>query len=259
MNRLFGADGKCFQIAADHALFNEYELLEGLVQLDRVIAQAVKGGVDALLLSPGGAKRLQGLRHDRKPSLVLRADVANVYDPKRPDYGFSQLLTGSVEKALRLDAAAIVLNFFFVPDNPRIYHQCIANICAVQPKCARYGMPLMLEPLVLIHDPVSGRYTLSGDLEYLLPLHRQAVELGADILKADPTDSVDEYHRMVEVAQGVPLLTRGGAKVDEKEILERTTALIQAGASGVVYGRNVFQHRDPLSMIRDLKEVVHGS
>jgi DhnA family fructose-bisphosphate aldolase class Ia len=118
-------------------------------------------------------------------------------------------------------------------------------------------MPLMVEPLVLEHDPGLGRYSLSGDVEYLLPLHRQAAELGVDIIKADPTDSVDEYRRMVDVVQGVPLLPRGGGKVSELEILKRTYTLIQAGASGVVYGRNIFQHPNPPAMIRALQSIVH--
>jgi len=256
-NRLFGADGKCLQIALDHALFNEYPLLDGVEDIDRVIGLAADGGADAILLSPGQSRHLQALRGNRKPALVMRADVANVYQPKKPTFGFSRLIEKPVERALRLDAAAILLNFFFVPDNPKVHEDCIANICAVKPDCERYGLPLMVEPLVLVLDPQTGGYTLSGDVKLLLPLHRQAVELGADILKADPTDSVENYRRMVELAGGIPLLPRGGGKVDEREILVRTGHLLAGGASGVVYGRNVFQHPRPVSMIQALRAMIH--
>ena len=73
---------------------------------------------------------------------------------------------------------------------------------------------------------------------------RQAVELGADVIKADPTDDLADYHRVVTVAR-VPLLVRGGGRVSDREILERTQAVLEQGAAGIVYGRNVIQHDEP--------------
>ena len=84
-----------------------------------------------------------------------------------------------------------------------------------------------------------------------------AVELGADIIKADPTDDVTIYHRVVETAGGIPVLVRGGSKAPEAEILARTKALIEEGASGIVYGRNIIQHPNPKAITRALMAVVH--
>ena len=47
---------------------------------------------------------------------------------------------------------------------------------------------------------------VDGDPEKIVPLVRQAVELGADIIKADPTDDVSVYHRVVEIAGRIPVL-----------------------------------------------------
>jgi fructose-bisphosphate aldolase, class I len=98
---------------------------------------------------------------------------------------------------------------------------------------------------------------VDGDLEKILPLVRQAVELGADIIKADPTDDVSAYHQVVEIAGRIPVLVRGGGKAPDREILERTEGLIQEGAAGIVYGRNIIQHADPAGMTRALMAVVH--
>jgi DhnA family fructose-bisphosphate aldolase class Ia len=87
-------------------------------------------------------------------------------------------------------------------------------------------------------------------------LVRQAVELGADIIKADPTDDLSEYHRVTTVAR-VPLLLRGGGRVSDKEILERTKTVLDQGAAGIVYGRNVIQHENPAAMTAALMSVVH--
>jgi fructose-bisphosphate aldolase, class I len=88
-------------------------------------------------------------------------------------------------------------------------------------------------------------------------LVRQAVELGADIIKADPTDDLDLYPRVIEVAGGRPVLVRGGGRAPDKELLRRTEALMATGAAGIVYGRNVIQHKDPAAMTRALMAVVH--
>ena len=98
---------------------------------------------------------------------------------------------------------------------------------------------------------------VDGDIRKILPLVRQAVELGADIVKADPTSEVSEYHRVVEIAGDVPVLVRGGSKASDEEILERTRLLMKQGVSGIVYGRNIIQHKDPFGITKSLMDIVH--
>jgi DhnA family fructose-bisphosphate aldolase class Ia len=95
-------------------------------------------------------------------------------------------------------------------------------------------MPLMIEPLVFQPNAKAGGYMVDGDPVKIIPLVRQAVELGADIIKADPTDDVSIYHKIIETAGGVPVLVRGGSKAPEAEILTRTAALMAQGAAGIV-------------------------
>ena len=49
----------------------------------------------------------------------------------------------------------------------------------------------------------------------------QAVELGADIIKADPTDDANQYHEVIQTATGIPVLVRGGGRVADDELLRR--------------------------------------
>lgn len=99
---------------------------------------------------------------------------------------------------------------------------------------------------------------MNGDKEAIRALVRQAVELGADVVKADPTDDLEEYHEVVEVAAPVPVLVRGGGKVTDEEVLRRTHSVLEQGAKGIVYGRNVIQHDNPAAMARALMSVVHA-
>jgi fructose-bisphosphate aldolase, class I len=62
---------------------------------------------------------------------------------------------------------------------------------------------------------------------------------------------------VIEIAGGVPVLVRGGGRAPDQEILERTEALIQQGAAGIVYGRNVIQHQNPAGMTKALMAIVH--
>ena len=117
-----------------------------------------------------------------------------------------------VEQALRLDAACVVVNLFRIPDQPEVADQCIQNILKIKPECEFYGMPLMIEPLVFQANTRAGGYMVDGDLTKILPLVRQAAELGADIIKADPTDDIMAYHKVIEIAGRIPVLVRGGAK-----------------------------------------------
>src|SRR5260370_13946894 len=96
-----------------------------------------------------------------------------------------------------------------------------------------------------------------GEIDKILGLVRQEVELGADIIKADPCTDITQYHRVVEVAGAIPILVRGGGKASDTEIIERTVELMRQGAKGIVYGRNVIQHEKPAAMTRALMSIVH--
>ena len=258
LHRLFNpSTGRCFDVAIDHGFFNEGAFLTGIENMPKVIQTLVEAAPDAIQLSPGQASHLQKLPVRGKPALVLRTDVANVYGSQLPRTLFSRLIEEPVLQAVQLDAACVVVNLFRIPDQPEISDQCIQNILHLKPLCTRYGMPLMVEPLVFRPNAAAGGYMVDGDPQKIIPLVRQAVELGADIIKADPTDDVSIYHKVVEIAGGIPVLVRGGGKAGEKEILERTAALLAQGASGIVYGRNIIQHANPAAMTRALMAVVH--
>jgi len=162
-----------------------------------------------------------------------------------------------VEQALRLDAACMCVNLFQIPDEPEVGEQCVENILRLKPDCERYGMPLMIEPLVFRPNEQAGGYMVDGDERKIIPLVRQATELGANIIKADPTDDVKLYHKVIEAAGRVPVLVRGGGKVGDREILQRTHDLLAQGASGIVYGRNIIQHARPAAITRALMGIVH--
>jgi fructose-bisphosphate aldolase, class I len=215
----------------------------------------VDAGPDAIQLSPGEAPLLQRVRGLRKPALVLRTDIANVYGPNPTPPLWSELVEDAVGRALRLDAACVVVNLLSLPGEAELYRQCVRNASTLRAACDPLGLPLMVEPLAM--KPGEAGYGVNGDADTVVTLVRQAVELGADVVKADPTDDLEDYGRVVEAAGRVPVLVRGGGRAPDEEILRRTESVLGQGAAGIVYGRNVIQHADPAGMTRALMAIVH--
>lgn len=256
MNRLFGKSGNCLDVAIDHGLFNEKSFLGSIENMEKAIQTIVDAQPDAIQLTVGQAEILQRIPGKDKPALVLRTDVANCYNPLIPDHLFSYVIDDAVEQAVALDAACVVVNLLMLPGEPELHQQCVMNIARLKPKCDYYGMPLMVEPLVMQRNNEKGGYMVDGDINKILPLVRQGTELGADIIKADPCDDISQYHKVIEIARK-PVLPRGGGKAPEKEILKRTYDLMQQGARGIVYGRNIIQHEKPSQMTKALMVIVH--
>ena len=256
LNRLFHPrSNRCIDVAVDHGFFGEPRFLDGIEDMPAVVETLVRAGPDAIQLTAAQAPLLQSHAGRDKPALVLRVDVANVYGPEPPGAPFSVLVDDAVGQAVRLDAACVCVNLFDIPGMDDLRRQCLENIAVLRTACDRAGMPLMVEPLVMKGG--GGGYEVDGDADRIVALVRQATELGADLVKADPTDDVSRYRRVVTAAR-VPVLVRGGGRVPDEELLERTRAVLDQGAAGIVYGRNVIQHPDPVSMVRKLRAIVHG-
>jgi DhnA family fructose-bisphosphate aldolase class Ia len=258
LNRLFNEkSGKCFDVALDHGFFNELTFLGGIENIEKSVKILIEADPDAIQLTVGQAHHLQSVPGKKKPALVLRTDVANVYGLELQSVLYSRMIEEPVLQAVRLDATCVVVNLFRIPGAPEVTDQCIQNILKLKPMCDFYSMPLMIEPLVFRPNSQAGGYMVDGNIDIILPLVRQAVELGADIIKADPCENVEEYHKVVEVAGSIPILVRGGGRAEDEELLDRTYKLMKQGVKGIVYGRNVVQHTNSGGMTRALMAIVH--
>ncbi|SKC71119.1 class I fructose-bisphosphate aldolase [Plantibacter cousiniae (nom. nud.)] len=258
LNRLFNArSGRALDVAVDHGFFGERSFITGIEDMGEVVRTLVAAGPDAVQLTLGQARLLQQVPGKDKPALVLRTDVANVYGNPLDSILYSHHVPHAIEEAVRLDAVAVCVNLMQIPDHPEVREANIRSIMALRREATRYGMPLMIEPLVMQDNTTAGGYQVDGDIEKIVTLVRQAVELGADLIKADPSSDISEYARVVQVAGDIPVLVRGGGRVDDRTLLERTVAVLDAGVSGIVYGRNIIQHEHPAAITAALMAVLH--
>ena len=256
-NRLFG-QGRCLDVAIDHGVCNEPSFLDGLEDMPGVIEALVAARPDAIQMNFGQADLLQAVPGKDKPALVMRIDMGNPYNRQRHRAMWA-VLQNEAEPligALQMDAACVVVNLFMLPDEPDLFRQCVSNIARVRADCDRYGMPLMIEPLVMLPNSDRGGYMVDGDAEKIVTLTRLAREMGADIVKADPTTNPEDFHRVVEAAR-CPVLVRGGGKEDLRAVFDKSAALMRQGAMGMVYGRNIYQHTNPGAVVRGLMALIH--
>ncbi|MBO9628241.1 MAG: aldolase [Shinella sp.] len=257
MNRLFG-NGRCLDVAIDHGVCNEPSFLDGLENVPAVVKALVAAGPDAIQMNYGQADLLQDLPGKDKPALVMRIDMGNPYNRirHRDMWAVLQNEAEPLIGALQMDAACVVVNLFMLPDEPDLFRQCVQNIARVRADCEKYGMPLMIEPLVMQPVTERGGYMVDGDADKIVTLTRLAREMGADIVKADPTTNAEDFHRVVEAAR-CPVLVRGGGKEDLSAVFAKSAALMQQGAMGMVYGRNIYQHANPSAVVRGLMAIIH--
>jgi DhnA family fructose-bisphosphate aldolase class Ia len=257
MNRLFG-NGRCLDVAIDHGVCNEPSFLDGLENMPAIVNALVDAKPDAIQMNYGQADLLQDIAGKEKPALVMRIDMGNPYNRirHRDMWAVLQNEAEPLVGALQMDAACVVVNLFMLPDEPDLFRQCVENISRVRADCEKYGMPLMIEPLVMQPVTERGGYMVDGDADKIVTLTRLAREMGADIVKADPTTNAEDFHRVVEAAR-CPVLVRGGGKEDLAAVFAKSAALMRQGAMGMVYGRNIYQHANPSAVVRGLMAIIH--
>ena len=251
--------GRGLDIALDHGVCNEPSFLDGLEDMPGVIDRLVAAAPDAIQLNYGQADLLQLRPGRERPALVMRLDMGNPYNATRHRSMWAVLQNehDPVLPAVQMDAACVVVNLFMLPDEPELFRQCVQNIARVRADCDRYGMPLMIEPLVMqAHGAGRGGYMVDGDAEKIVTLVRLAREMGADIVKADPTSDPKDFHRVVQAAR-CPVLVRGGGREDLQQVFARSRVLLDQGAVGMVYGRNVYQHANPSAVVSALMAMIH--
>lgn len=251
--------GRGLDIALDHGVCNEPSFLDGLEDMPGVVDRLVAAAPDAIQLNYGQADLLQLRPGRERPALVMRLDMGNPYNATRHRSMWAVLQNehDPVLPAVQMDAACVVVNLFMLPDEPELFRQCVQNIARVRADCDRYGMPLMIEPLVMqAHGAGRGGYMVDGDAEKIVTLVRLAREMGADIVKADPTSDPRDFHRVVQGAR-CPVLVRGGGREDLQQVFARSRVLLDQGAVGMVYGRNVYQHANPSAVVSALMAMIH--
>src|SRR5688500_266457 len=178
----------------------------------------------------------------------------------------------SVEDAVRLGADAVGYTLYV--GSPR-QDEDLHQLKGVREDCDRFGMPLV----IWAYPRGSAVAAKGGQNSYYAIDYaaRMAMEMGADVVKLnypkpDPEKDKDapapyneggfseeEMVRQVVSSAGRSLVVlSGGSKIDDDKLLDQTRQIMQAGGSGVIYGRNVWQreHSAAIEIIDQIKEIM---
>lgn len=237
LSRLIKGDGRCQFLPIDHGYFQGptrclerpgetiRDLLpyaDGLFVTRGVLRACVDPDVETpvILRVSGGTS-------------VIGKDLAN------------EVITTSIEEAIRLNVAAVGLSIFVGSDYEK---ESLESLALLVDECENYGIPVMAVTAV-------GKELEKRAARFLALASRIAAELGAKVVK---TYYCSEDFDKVTNGCPVPVVMAGGPKCEtELEVFDFVYDGIQKGAIGVNLGRNVWQSPHPVAIMRALNAVIH--
>ena len=69
-------------------------------------------------------------------------------------------------------------------------------------------------------------------------------------------NDLEGFKWVVESAGKTKVVVAGGHKKGIPDLLQQTYEMMQAGASGIAIGRNIWQHKNPLKITKALKSII---
>jgi len=238
ISRILDEDGKTVIVPIDHGIEGYYQELEGPEYL---INEFIEGGANAVLLRRGMLERVGNLLAG-KLGVVYRLTGATGSSPDVND----QRVIASTYEALYKGADAVV--FTVIAGHPK-ENDMFTMFGEVSDIAYSLGLPLIGE--------VDAQPSSQADKAELL---RQGVrylsEEGADLIKTYfPED--ESFYRAITKYSLVPVIAAGGPKFDSPmQVLKFAQKVIEAGAVGVCFGRNVWQYEKPSAILKALSLIV---
>lgn len=250
MSKILKGDGKAVIFAFDHGVEHgprDFDIPENRIDPRKVIKPVVEAGVDGIMMLPGMARLTYDIWAGKTALIVKITSKTNL----RPeDRRFKQSVFGFVEDAVALGADAIAATVYWgSPEEDAMLRQWFE----IRRAADSYGMPCL--QLAYPRGPHMSNWY---DVEIVRYAARAAAESGADLIKIYYTGSRETFAKVVEAACGVPVLMSGGPRRERAiDFLKDVENVMAAGGRGVVVGRNVFQHPNPLKMMKAIIAIVH--
>lgn len=228
---------------------------------------AVEGDYNAIACHYGLARKYMSKYAGQVPLILKLNGKTNI----PPDDEALSTFTGSVEEAVALGADAVGYTLYV--GSPR-QDEDIMQLSGLREACDHYGMPLVVwsYPRGSAIEEKGGRNSLYA-VDYAA---RMALELGADVVKLNipkhgpKDDQQPEKYRQIDYDYGegarrvvkstgrTLVLFSGGSKISDEDVLNKARTAMEAGATGLIFGRNMWQrpYDEALEMTARVKDVL---
>lgn len=244
MNRIFREDGKATMVAINQGITMGPR--DGIEDVGKIITQLLPEHPDSFTIHRGAACQYADL-YSGKAALILKSTNRTAF------FGPDEVQISDVEDAVALGADAISIGLTMCDPREQETLRMASQIISAAEK---YGMP------TVAHAYPSGSLIEAGEHhseKYVGYAVRAAKELGIDIIKTYWTGDQDSFARIVSYGSPCKVVISGGPKCHTlKECFSMTWLGMQAGAAGITYGRNIWQHEFPAAVLRGLNAIVHG-
>lgn len=229
---------------------------------------ALEGNYSAIAFQIGLAEKYIS-KYAGKVPLVLKLNGKTEVPPD--DASFSPM-TSSVLDAVRLGADAVGYTCYV---GSSAQDRDFAQFSQVRQEAEKYGMPTIMwaYPRGKHIEEKGGKESLWA-IDYAA---RVACELGADVVKVNiPKPNAEKdakapkpyntlklsmeegVRKVVRSAGKTMVLISGGSKIPDAELLEQVRAVISAGVTGLIFGRNIWQRKydDAMAITKKIREVI---
>jgi class I fructose-bisphosphate aldolase len=230
-----------------------------------IIKLAVEGGFNGIALQIGLAEKFYWDYAGEVPLILKLNGKTEIPSDARA----LSPLHASVADAARLGADAVGYTLYV---GTPAQDQDFAQLRVVREDAYRLGMPLIVwaYPRGEAIDGKGGKESFYA-VDYAA---RTASELGADVVKVNfpnpakhdgvpgsydtqftPQQAVEA---VVRSANRTLVLISGGEKAGDQAMLEKAREAMEAGATGLIFGRNIWQrdHDESLRFVARLKEIL---
>ena len=236
------SSGRLFIVTVDHPITRG--MFPALVRMEETLAKLFEGGPDAFLMHKGIADRFFGPYAGKIPLIIKTTS----FSPYHPTY---DTWMTRADEAVRLGADAVSMGVILGSGRQA---EMLENLGRLSKDASEYGLVLMAHMYPageMIED--DERYSVEK-LSYCV---RAAEELGVDVIKTWYTGDPKTFAQVTAVAPG-KVVAAGGPKTDtDEQLLEMVRGVMDAGALGLAFGRNVWGHSNPVGIIRAIKAIIH--
>ena len=211
------------------------------VNPEMIMETAVKGGFNGVVFQKGVAERF----YDGRVPLIVKVNGKTSLPKGEP---ISRQVC-SVEQAVSLGAKGVGYTIYLgsAPE-----HEMLAEFGKIQEEAHEKGLPA----IAWIY-PRGASVQNDTSKEIVAYAARAGLELGADAVKIKYTGDSATFSWAVKAAAGVKVFMSGGPKAPtDEDFLRQVEGVIDAGATGLAVGRNVWQNKDPLAMAQKLKKII---